>query len=167
LGGGGAGTAGGSDGGGADQFITHDVARFCDTLSALYGNILKPVLDLVIFTAQLSSSLGPTGTIGLFSSYAITAYILRAVTPAFGRLAAVQARLEGEYRACVGRVGRDAEEIAFFRGGQTEKDILMRAYRKLMEHVSEVVKLRVGYLMVEDFVLKYLWSAGELSISLQ
>jgi ATP-binding cassette subfamily D (ALD) long-chain fatty acid import protein len=38
--------------------------------------------------------------------------ILRAVTPAFGRLAAVEARLEGEYRAGVGRVGRESEEIA-------------------------------------------------------
>ena len=38
--------------------------------------------------------------------------ILRAVTPAFGRLAAVEAKLEGEYRAGMGRVGREAEEVA-------------------------------------------------------
>lgn len=36
----------------------------------------------------------------------------RAVTPAFGRLAAVEARLEGEYRRGVGRVGRESEEVA-------------------------------------------------------
>lgn len=39
-------------------------------------------------------------------------FILRAVTPAFGRLAAVEARLEGEYRRGVGRVGRESEEVA-------------------------------------------------------
>lgn len=50
------------------RFITTDIARFCETLSALYGNIAKPVLDIVIFTAQLSSSLGPMGTVGLFGS---------------------------------------------------------------------------------------------------
>lgn len=38
--------------------------------------------------------------------------ILQAVTPAFGRLAAIEARLEGDYRAGVGRVGRESEEIA-------------------------------------------------------
>ena len=77
------------------------------------GNILKPLLDLTLFTSQLSRTLGARGTVALFLNYYITARILRAVTPAFGRLAAVEARLEGEYRAGVGRVGREAEEIAY------------------------------------------------------
>jgi hypothetical protein len=76
------------------------------------GNILKPFLDLTLFTSQLSRTLGAKGTALLFLNYYITARILRAVTPAFGRLAAVEARLEGEYRAGVGRVGREAEEVA-------------------------------------------------------
>ena len=79
------------------------------------GNILKPLLDLTLFTSQLSRTLGARGTVALFLNYYITARILRAVTPAFGRLAAVEARLEGEYRAGVGRVGREAEEIAYVR----------------------------------------------------
>ena len=33
--------------------------------------------------------------------------------PAFGRLVAVEARLEGEYRAGIGRIGGEAEEIAY------------------------------------------------------
>jgi len=37
---------------------------------------------------------------------------VRAVTPAFGRLAAIEARLEGEYRRGVGRVGRESEQVA-------------------------------------------------------
>jgi hypothetical protein len=76
------------------------------------GNILKPLLDIILFTSQLSRTLGAKGTVALFLNYYITARILRAVTPAFGRLAAVEARLEGEYRAGVGRVGREAEEVA-------------------------------------------------------
>lgn len=76
------------------------------------GNVLKPSLDLVLFTSQLSRSLGVRGTAMLFLNYYITAKILRAVTPAFGRLAAVEARLEGEYRAGMGRVGRESEEVA-------------------------------------------------------
>jgi ATP-binding cassette, subfamily D (ALD), peroxisomal long-chain fatty acid import protein len=44
--------------------------------------------------------------------YYLTARILKAVTPAFGRLAAVEARLEGEFRAGMGRIGREAEEVA-------------------------------------------------------
>lgn len=72
----------------------------------------KPFLDMVIFTSQLAAGLGPLGTIGLFANYGFTAWILRKATPAFGRMAAVEARLEGEYRAGLGRIGRDGEEVA-------------------------------------------------------
>ncbi|KAG2347622.1 hypothetical protein BDR05DRAFT_996708 [Suillus weaverae] len=73
---------------------------------------MKPSLDLLPFTSQLARSLGFRGTVLLFINYYLTAKIFRAVTPAFGRLAAVEARLEGEYRAGVGRVGRESDEVA-------------------------------------------------------
>ena len=76
------------------------------------GNVLKPSLDLFLFTTQLSRTLGVRGTLLLFVNYYVTARILRAVTPAFGRLAAVEAMLEGEYRAGMARVGRESEEVA-------------------------------------------------------
>ena len=76
------------------------------------GNLLKPGHDILHFTTQLSRALGARGTVLLFLNYYATASILKAVTPAFGRLAAVEARLEGEYRAGMGRVGREGEEIA-------------------------------------------------------
>ena len=76
------------------------------------GNIGKPALDLVIFTSQLAAALGPLGTVGLFANYGFTAWVLRKATPAFGRMAAAEARLEGEYRAGLGRIGRDCEEVA-------------------------------------------------------
>ena len=74
---------------------------------------MKPSLDLIIFNVQLARSLGATGSALLCLNYFATVAILRAVTPAFGRLAAVEARLEGEYRAGVARVGRESEEIAY------------------------------------------------------
>jgi ATP-binding cassette subfamily D (ALD) long-chain fatty acid import protein len=77
----------------------------------------------------------------LFLNYYLTASILRAVTPAFGRLAAIEARLEGEYRAGVGRVGREAEEIAFYDGGKRERDILTNSYMKLIRHVNSIYKV--------------------------
>ena len=77
------------------------------------GNILKPSLDLILFTSQLSRTLGFRGTFLLGLNYYVTARILRAATPAFGRLAAVEAQLEGEYRAGMGRVDRESEEIAY------------------------------------------------------
>lgn len=121
--------------------------------------MLKPSLDLVLFTSQLARSLGARGTVILFMNYYITAKILRAVTPAFGRLAAVEARLEGEYRAGMGRVGRESEEVAcvvtprsclgcllmhynsFYGGGLRERSILLRAYMRLIKHVNSIYKV--------------------------
>jgi ATP-binding cassette subfamily D (ALD) long-chain fatty acid import protein len=68
---------------------------------------------MVIFTSQLAAALGPAGTIGLFAQYGFTAWVLKVATPAFGRMAATEARLEGEYRAGLGRIGRDGEEVAY------------------------------------------------------
>ncbi|EGO29364.1 hypothetical protein SERLADRAFT_445189 [Serpula lacrymans var. lacrymans S7.9] len=145
---------------GVDQYITADVEAWADALAGLYGNLLKPTLDTLLFTSQLSRSLGLRGTILLFANYYVTAKILRAVTPAFGRLAVVEARLEGEYRAGVGRVGREGEEVAFYDGGAREKDILTRAYLRLIKHVNSIYKIRIAYEWTEDYVIKYLWSAA-------
>ncbi|KAI0031943.1 ABC transporter transmembrane region 2-domain-containing protein, partial [Vararia minispora EC-137] len=158
-----------SEGGldGIDQYLTSDIEGWSESLAGLYGNLLKPSFDLFLFTAQLSSTLGVRGTAALFVNYYITARILRAVTPAFGRLAAVEARLEGEYRSGVGRVGRESEEVAFYDGGRRERQILWRAYLRLIKHVNNIFKIRIAYEWTEDYVIKYLWSAaGYMLISI-
>ncbi|KAG1852251.1 hypothetical protein DFJ58DRAFT_791313 [Suillus subalutaceus] len=55
---------------------------------------MKPSLNLLLFTSQLTRSLGFRGTVLPSINFA---KILRAVALAFGRLAAVEARLEGKY----------------------------------------------------------------------
>ncbi|KAK4685379.1 hypothetical protein P7C73_g4775, partial [Tremellales sp. Uapishka_1] len=124
-----------------------------------HGNIGKPTLDMVIFTSQLAAALGPLGTAGLFINYAFSAYVLKWATPAFGRMAATEARLEGEYRAGLSRIGRDGEEVAFYNGGAREKSILWSAYHTLATHIHTVFKVRIPYGMTEDYVIKYFWSA--------
>ncbi|GAA5926084.1 uncharacterized protein JCM15063_005202 [Sporobolomyces koalae] len=152
---------------GADQFVTTDVARFCDILSALYSNISKPTLDLILFNIQLGRSIGGKGSIGLFASYIATAWILRKVTPAFGKLAAIEAKLEGDFRGAHARLIINAEEVAFYDGNRIEKDILTRAYLRLIKHVNSIYKIRILYGMTEDFVVKYAWSAaGYILISI-
>jgi ATP-binding cassette subfamily D (ALD) long-chain fatty acid import protein len=132
----------------------------------------KPTLDLLIFTTQLSRSLGALGTVGLFANYFFTAWILRKATPAFGQMKTMEASLEAEYRAGVAKIGRDGEEIAwvvlqsclirragatltgllggkrerrFYQGGPRERQILWAAYNKLIKHVNDVFKVRIAY----------------------
>ncbi|TFY74119.1 hypothetical protein EWM64_g9894 [Hericium alpestre] len=67
---------------GVDQYITADVASWADSLAGLYGNVLKPMLDLTLFTSQLSRTLGVRGTVALFAQYYLTARILRLLSAA-------------------------------------------------------------------------------------
>ncbi|KAJ3067078.1 hypothetical protein HDU98_009700 [Podochytrium sp. JEL0797] len=150
---------------GVDQLITTDVNRFCDALASLYSNLGKPILDLVIFNYQLSRSIGPKGTFALAINYLATASLLRALTPAFGRMAAVEAKLEGDFRAAHSRVITNAEEIAFYHGGELEKGVLDRAYLALVKHLNSVYSIRIAYNMFEDMIIKYGWSAVGLLIS--
>ena len=99
----------------ADQFICTDIARFCDSLSALYSNVSKPALDMFLFNFQLARSIGKWGSLGIFVNYALTAWILKKVTPAFGKLAALEAKLEGDFRGAHSRLITNSEEIAWVK----------------------------------------------------
>ncbi|CAO1618728.1 unnamed protein product [Sympodiomycopsis kandeliae] len=145
---------------GVDQFITSDVAQFCSALAALYSNISKPVLDMIVFNFQLASNLGWRGQFALFANYIVTGYILRKATPAFGKLAALEAKLEGDFRSAHSRLIINAEEISFYNGSKTESHILNRAFLRLVGHISSILKVRIAFNMCEDFVLKYAWSAA-------
>lgn len=150
---------------GPDQYLSADISRFCEALAGLYSNLGKPTLDLFFFNYQLSRSLGFKASAGIMGIYALTVSILRSISPAFGKLAAAQTQLEGEFRGAHSRLITNAEEIAFYNGGTLEKSILEKAYSKLIKHVNSVYKVRISYNMIEDFVIKYCWSAFGLIFS--
>lgn len=149
------------DGGvqGVDQYITADLTKFCDAAASLYSSLGKPSVDFVIFSYQLSRNLGPLALFGIFGNYFATAWLLKSIAPPFGKLAAVEARLEGDYRNAHSRLITNAEEIAFYDGTDLERGILIKTYKRLVEHVQTILHIKVSYNMFEDFVLKYSWSA--------
>ncbi|KAK6512011.1 hypothetical protein TWF481_000909 [Arthrobotrys musiformis] len=149
----------GGVGTGADQFITTDLTRFCDEASAIYSSLGKPFLDLVVFNWQLMRSLGLAGVGGLLSNYFLTAYVLKKYSPPFGKLAAVQAKKEGEFRGLHSRLITNAEEIAFYGGSEMEGVYLHRGFGELKNWMENIYSMKIRYNMLEDFILKYSWSA--------
>jgi ATP-binding cassette, subfamily D (ALD), peroxisomal long-chain fatty acid import protein len=149
----------GGVGQGADQFITQDLTLFCDSAASLYSSIGKPLVDLFTFNYQLYHSLGPMALSGLLVSYFATATLLRKLSPPFGKLKAMEGRKEGEFRALHARLIANAEEVAFYNGGATEHVLLDKSFKELRNWVESIYKIRVGYNILEDFVLKYSWSA--------
>ncbi|KAJ3406083.1 hypothetical protein HDV05_006184, partial [Chytridiales sp. JEL 0842] len=148
----------------ADQLITQDVSRFCYAASELYSNITKPILDTVMYNVQLAGSVGGEALFAINVFVQLSSAVLRAFTPPFGKMAAEEQRLEGEFRYTHSRLVENAEEIALFAGESGEKKILDTYYKRLIRHVNVILKTRIWHGMLEDFVIKYLWGAMGFSL---
>ncbi|KAL3958979.1 hypothetical protein ACCO45_007141 [Purpureocillium lilacinum] len=144
----------GGVGHGADQFITQDLTLFCAAAANLYSSLGKPFVDLCVFNFQLYRSLGPLALSGLLSNYFLTASILRR-------------RKEGDFRGLHARLIANAEEVAFYGGADMEKTFLNKEYKSLKSWMEGIYMLKIRYNILEDFILKYSWSAyGYLLASL-
>ncbi|KOS23439.1 Peroxisomal long-chain fatty acid import protein 2 [Escovopsis weberi] len=157
----------GGVGQGADQFITQDLTLFCAAAANLYSSLGKPMVDIFVFSFQLYRSLGPIALTGLMSNYFLTASVLRRLSPPFGKLKAVEGKKEGEFRSLHARLIANAEEVAFYGGAETEKAFLNKEYKSLTNWMEGIYMLKIRYNILEDFILKYSWSAyGYLLASL-
>ncbi|KAJ3035294.1 hypothetical protein HK097_004242, partial [Rhizophlyctis rosea] len=143
----------------ADQLITQDVSKFCHACAELYSNLSKPVLDTIIYNVQLARNVGGEGIFGLNVIVHASAWILRVLTPAFGKMVAEEQRLEGEFRFTHSRLIENAEEVALFSGQDVEKANLDRSYFSLIKHVNRIYHARIWHGMLEDFIIKYFWGA--------
>jgi len=157
----------GGVGGQADQLITQDLTLFCASAASLYSSLGKPFVDLCVFNYQLFRSLGPLAFTGLMTNYFATATLLRKLSPPFGKLKAVEGRREGDFRALHARLIANAEEVAFYGGDEMERTFLDKGFKELKHWMEGIYSLKIRYNMLEDFVLKYSWSAfGYLITSL-
>jgi len=83
--------------------------------------LTKPALDIVLFSRKLSDVVGWEGPFFVVFWYFISGWVLRFISPPFGKLTAIEQRLEGEYRTCHSDLVNHAEEIAFYKGQDWEK----------------------------------------------
>ncbi|TPX51645.1 hypothetical protein SeLEV6574_g00168 [Synchytrium endobioticum] len=143
----------------ADQIITQDVTRFSQAVSELYSNLAKPILDTILYNIQLSNNVGFESVFVSVLIVNYSAIVLRMLTPPFGKYAADEARLEGEFRFAHSRLIENAEEVALYSGHDVEKGILDRGYAVLIKHINRISRTRIWHSMLEDFIIKYYWGA--------
>lgn len=104
-----------------DQRLTQDADKWAQSLSLLYCNLVKPFLDMILFSKKLAELVGWEGPAVTFAWYGFSGFLIKLISPPFGRLTAQEQKLEGEYRALHSSVLTHSEEIAFYNGSDWEK----------------------------------------------
>jgi ATP-binding cassette subfamily D (ALD) protein 3 len=138
-----------------DQRITQDIEQFATNISSLYATTFKPVVDIVLFTRRLASSVGLQGPAMMYLYYILSGFFLRRLLPNFARMTSKQQQLEGDFRFHHTRLLMHAEEIAFYRGWDREKFLINRSFDRLYSHCSNLLWKQALVGVFDAWLVKY------------
>lgn len=72
-----------------DQRLTSDIEKWSQSLSTIYSNFSKPLLDIILFSRKLADLVGWIGPAIVIFWYGVSGMFLRLISPSFGKLTAV------------------------------------------------------------------------------
>ncbi|CEG79548.1 Putative ATP-binding cassette, subfamily D (ALD), member 3 [Rhizopus microsporus] len=139
----------------ADQLLTQDIDKFSENLSHLYSDIAKPVVDIFLFAYKLGEAIGNEAPFFMIAYFIASGVLLRTFSPPFGRYTATEQKLEGDFRFAHSRIITHSEEIAFYRGGEREKEVVNNTFEKISNHVRKVYTLRFLNGIFDSVLVKY------------
>uniref|UniRef100_A0A8C1W4W1 ATP-binding cassette, sub-family D (ALD), member 1 n=1 Tax=Cyprinus carpio TaxID=7962 RepID=A0A8C1W4W1_CYPCA len=138
----------------------HSLALISHTFLSIYvasldGQIVKTIMkkDPRAFVSKGANTTWSSIIAGIV--VALTAKIPRAFSPRFGKLVAEEARRKDDLRYMHSRIIANSEEII-------EMLQLQQSYTALSKQINLILFKRLWYVMLEQFLMKYLWSASGL-----
>mmetsp|Transcript_213 Transcript_213/g.262 ORF Transcript_213/g.262 Transcript_213/m.262 type:complete len:497 (-) Transcript_213:30-1520(-) len=138
-----------------DQRITQDIKKFCSQLTEVYGNLLKPILEVLLYSRTLANMMGGRQLMGFFIFFLIAGQFLKFIMPPFSALTAETQRREGEFRSHHHRIIGHAEEIAFYGGGEREREIIDNSFGSVKRILRKIFFLRAIMGIVDQYLVKH------------
>ncbi|KAK7100602.1 ATP-binding cassette sub-family D member 3-like [Littorina saxatilis] len=139
----------------ADQLLTQDVEKFCDSVAELYSNLSKPILDVILYSVKLTGAIGAQGPAYMLLYLAFSGAVLTRLRRPIGRLTVAEQKLEGEYRYVNSRLITNSEEIAFYQGQRREQHIIIATFNKLVKHLRNFIFFRLQMGFLDNIIAKY------------
>ncbi|XP_019121756.2 ATP-binding cassette sub-family D member 3a isoform X2 [Larimichthys crocea] len=140
----------------ADQLLTQDVEKFCNSVVDLYSNLSKPLLDIGLYIFKLTSAIGAQGPAIMMAYLLISGLFLTRLRRPIGKMTVTEQRYEGEYRYVNSRLITNSEEIAFYNGNMREKQTIYSTFKKLVDHLHNFIFFRFSMGFVDSIIAKYL-----------
>ncbi|XP_056306650.1 ATP-binding cassette sub-family D member 3a isoform X2 [Danio aesculapii] len=139
----------------ADQLLTQDVERFCNSVVDLYSNLSKPLLDIGLYIFKLTTAIGAQGPATMMAYLLISGLFLTRLRRPIGKMTVTEQKYEGEYRYVNSRLITNSEEIAFYNGNTREKQTIHSTFKKLVDHLHNFIFFRFSMGMVDSIIAKY------------
>ncbi|XP_028288290.1 ATP-binding cassette sub-family D member 3a isoform X2 [Parambassis ranga] len=139
----------------ADQLLTQDVEKFCNSVVDLYSNLSKPLLDIGLYIFKLTSAIGAQGPAIMMAYLLISGLFLTRLRRPIGKMTVTEQRYEGEYRYVNSRLITNSEEIAFYNGNTREKQTIHTTFNKLVDHLHNFIFFRFSMGFVDSIIAKY------------
>jgi len=138
-----------------DHQITSDVDRFSEIFAEVLSQSLKPIVDFLVYSFQLSRVQGLTTPLTLYAWFALASCISTVTLPPFGELAAKEQELEGKFRSVHSTLITNCEQIAFLGGERPEEAKLDKHFQNLLAHCYHSVRLSFNSEVVRQYLNKY------------
>jgi len=147
-----------------DHRITSDVDKFAEIFAMVLSQSLKPIVDFVVYSVELSRVQGLATPLTLYSWFAFASIISTVTLPPFGELSAQEQHLEGEFRGAHSKLIANCEQIAFLGGEGPEKRVLNVKMQQLLSHLRKSTQLNFNSETVRQYLNKYFVTVIGLSL---
>lgn len=154
-----------------DQNLTEDIEKLTGLFVHLYSQLTKPLLDislntytLIVLAKSQDFNYMVPAVFGVTVMF-MTGLLMKRISPKFGKLAGEEAKRKGYLRFLYSRVQQHSEEIAFYGGEYVERRLIDRSYGALVDQTERINRQKLWFVVVEQFLMKYVWSAGKISLN--